>query len=167
MTTHGEIRDPSDAIENTRHAARRLAAFLRAHAAREDEVLGEYQALSTELPTPAMRYLARLILADEQRHQMIFGDLAETVSATDDLKARGMPILESTPITDAVVRRPTLDSLEQLIARENEERSELATLIGTLAPSEASELWTVLLELVAQDTEQHLSLLQFMRTRML
>ena len=63
-----------------------------------------------------MRYLARLILADEQRHQMIFGDLAETVSATDDLKARGMPILESTPITDAVVRQPTLDSLDHLIA---------------------------------------------------
>jgi hypothetical protein len=167
MTTPAKAHDLMEAVENRRLAARRLAEFLRAHAAREDELLGEYQALSVELPTPAMRYLARLILADEQRHQMIFGDLAETVSATDDLKARGMPILDSAHITDEVVRQHTLDTLDRFIAREDEERSELAALIGTLAPSAASELWTVLLELLAQDTQRHLSLLEFMRNRML
>ncbi len=155
------------AAENRRLAARRLAEFLRAHAAREDELLDEYQALSAELPTPAMRYLARLILADEQRHQMIFGDLAETVWATDDLKARGMPILDNIRVTDEVVRQHTLQTLDHFIVREDEERSELAALIGALAPSEASELWTVLLELLAQDTQRHLSLLEFMRDRML
>lgn len=166
-TTHANIPEPTVAVENRQHAARQLGDFLRAHAALEVELLDEYETLCEELPTPAMRYLARLILADEQRHQVIFGDLAETVFATDELKALGMPILESSHITDDAVRQRTLGMLGHVIAREGEERSRLATLIGLLPQGEPSELWSVLLELVAQDTQQHLSLLEFMRTRML
>ncbi|MGA2305489.1 MAG: hypothetical protein ABSH29_14970, partial [Acidimicrobiales bacterium] len=140
---------------------------LRAHAAREDELLGDYQALCEELPTPSMRYLARLILADEQRHQMIFGDLAETVFATDDLKARGMPILQGGHVSDNAVRQRTVTMLETLITREDDERLELAALRSTLEPSKESELWNVLLALVAHDTERHISWLEFMRDRML
>jgi bacterioferritin (cytochrome b1) len=114
-----------------------------------------------------MRYLARLILDDEQRHQMIFGDLAETVFATDDLKARGMPILQGSHVSDDAVRQRTVTMLETLITREDDERLELAALRSTLAPSKESELWNVLLALVAHDTERHISWLEFMRDRML
>ncbi len=144
-----------------------MSNYLRAHAAREDELLGDYQALCEELPAPSMRYLARLILADEQRHQMIFGDLAETVFATDDLKARGMPILQGSHVSDQMVRQRTVAMLETLITREDDERLELAALSSTLEPTEESELWNVLLSLVAHDTERHISWLEFMRDRML
>jgi hypothetical protein len=154
-------------VEHKASAARQLSNYLRAHAAREDELLGDYQALCEELPAPSMRYLARLILADEQRHQMIFGDLAETVFATDDLKARGMPILQGSHVSDQMVRQRTVARLETLITREDDERLELAALSSTLEPTEESELWNVLLALVAHDTERHISWLEFMRDRML
>jgi hypothetical protein len=154
-------------VEHRVSAAHQLSKYLRAHAAREDELLGDYQALCEELPTPSMRYLARLILADEQRHQMIFGDLAETVFATDDLKARGMPILQGGHVSDNAVRQRTVTMLETLITREDDERLELAALRSTLEPSKESELWNVLLALVAHDTERHISWLEFMRDRML
>jgi hypothetical protein len=154
-------------VEHKASAAHQLSKYLRAHAAREDELLGDYQALCEELPAPSMRYLARLILADEQRHQMIFGDLAETVFATDDLKARGMPILQGSHVSDQMVRQRTVTMLETLITREDDERLELAALSGTLEPTEESELWNVLLALVAHDTERHISWLEFMRDRML
>ncbi|MGA2305919.1 MAG: hypothetical protein ABSH29_17320 [Acidimicrobiales bacterium] len=154
-------------VEHKASAAQQLSKYLRAHAAREDELLGDYQALCEELPAPSMRYLARLILADEQRHQMIFGDLAETVFATDDLKARGMPILQGSHVSDQMVRQRTVAMLETLITREDDERLELAALSSTLEPTEESELWNVLLALVAHDTERHISWLEFMRDRML
>jgi hypothetical protein len=154
-------------VEPAAHAAQQLSQYLRAHAAREAELLGVYQALCEELPAPAMRYLARLILADEQRHQIIFGDLDETVFATDDLKASGMPILQGVHVTDDTVRQRILDTFEQLIAWEGDERLELVELRGTLAPDEESGLWNLLLGLVAQDTERHISWLEFMRDQML
>jgi hypothetical protein len=161
------VPNPVKPTEHQPHAAQQLSTFLRAHAAREDELLGEYEKLCAELPAPAMRYLARLILADEQRHQMILGDLAETVFATDDLKARGMPILQGIHVTDQIVRQRALDMFEHLINRENEERVELAALNSTLEKSEESELWIVLLDLITQDTERHLTWLEYMRDRML
>jgi hypothetical protein len=154
-------------VQRGASAAQQLSKYLRAHATTENELLGDYQALCEELPAPSMRYLARLILADEQRHQMIFGDLAETVFATDDLKASGMPILQGVHVTDEVVRQRTLDTLERLIAWEGKERLELMALRGSLAPDEESGLWNLLLGLAAQDTERHISWLEFMRDQML
>ena len=154
-------------VEQGSHAAQQLSKYLRAHAAREDDLLGVYQALCEELPAPAMRYLARFILADEQRHQMIFGDLDETVLATDGLKASGMPILQGVHVTDDMVRQRILDTFEQLIAWEGDERLELVALRSRLEPHEESSLWNLLLSLVAQDTERHISWLEFMRDQML
>jgi hypothetical protein len=158
---------PSPSSSGTNTAAHQLAAFLRADAPRESELLREYQGLCEGLPTPALRYVARLILADEERHQMIFGDLAETVYASDDLKASGMPILDNVRIVDHVLRQRTLGVLQHFIDREKEEHGNLTELVATLAPGEHSALWSVLIEFIAQDTKRHLDLLEFMRTQML
>ena len=151
----------------TSTAAHQLAEFLRADALREDELLREYCDLSEKLPTPALRYFARLIFADEQRHQMIFGDLAETVHANQDLKASGMPILDSARIVDPVICQRTLEMLKHFIDREKEEHVRLKDLVATLAPDEHSALWSILIEFIALDTKRHLDLLEFMRTRLL
>lgn len=148
-------------------AAQQLSKYLRAHAAREDELRLNYEALSEALPSPSLRYVARLILEDEQRHQVIFGDLAETVFATDELKARGMPILQGSHEIDPMARQRAVAMLETLMTREDDERLELAALSSALVPSEESELWNLLLGLVAQDTRRHISWLAFMRDRML
>jgi bacterioferritin (cytochrome b1) len=78
-----------------------------------------------------------------------------------------MPILQGVHVTDDMVRQRILDTFEQLIAWEGDERLELAALRNTLEASEESALWNVLLALVAQDTERHISWLEFMRDRML
>lgn len=114
-----------------------------------------------------MRYLARLNLADEQRHQIIFGDLDETVLATDGLKAAGTSILQGVHVTDGVVRQRIIDTFEQLIAREGDDYLELAALCSGLEPDEESGLWNLLLGLVAQDAERRISWLGFMTDRML
>ena len=161
MTTPGPARSGADAAE------RQLAEFCRAHAVREDELVSEYRRLCPSLPSPGLRYLARLILADEERHQMIFGDLAETVFATDDLKASGMPILDGPRIADPILRQRTLDTLQHFIEREEKEHADLEALIAMLGPNGRSDLWSVLIEFIAQDTERHLRLLEFMCARML
>lgn len=102
----------------TVRAAHQLATFLRASAEREDGLLREYRGLCEELPTPALRYFARLIITAKERHQMIFGDLAETVHANDDLKASGMPILDSARVLDLSIRQRTTERLGHFIDRE-------------------------------------------------
>jgi hypothetical protein len=98
---------------------------------------------------------------------MIFGDLAETVFATDDLKASGMPILDGPRIADPILRQRTLDTLQHFIEREEKEHADLEALIAMLGPNGRSDLWSVLIEFIAQDTERHLRLLEFMCARML
>jgi rubrerythrin len=161
------MKTPPPTSSGTVSAAHQLARFLRANAEREDGLFREYRGLCEELPTPALRYFARLILADEERHQMIFGDLAETVYANDDLKASGMPILESARIVDPFIREQTSEMLDHCIDREKEEDRSLTELIAALAPGEHSALWSALINFIAQDTKRHLDLLEFMRSRML
>jgi rubrerythrin len=161
------MNDPRLPPFPTSAAAHQLAAYLRSHAAKEDEMLHEYQRLCEELPSPALRYFARLIRSDEERHQMIFGDLAETVYASTDLKASGMPILDGARVADPVVRQRTVRALEHLIEREKKELRDLTGLISTLAPDNQSALWSVLIQFIAKDTQRHLDLLEFMRTHML
>jgi hypothetical protein len=161
------MKTPPPLRSGANTAAHQLAEFLRADVPREDELLREYRELCEQLPTPALRYFARLIVADEERHQMILGDLAETVYASGDLKASGMPILDSAHIVDPVIRQRTLRVLEHFIDREKEEQGNLTELIATLAPGEHSALWSVLIDFIVQDTKRHLDLLEFMRTQML
>jgi hypothetical protein len=93
--------------------------------------------------------------------------LAETVFASDDLKASGMPILDVTRIGDPDVRQHTRAVLRHVIGQEEEEHADLSALIAALAPCEQSDLWSILIEFIAQDTKRHLQLLEFMCTRML
>ena len=78
-----------------------------------------------------------------------------------------MAILHGIHVTDRMVRQRILDTFGHLITREDDERLELTALRSTPEPSEESELWDVLLALVAHDTERHISWLEFMRDRML
>jgi DNA-binding MurR/RpiR family transcriptional regulator len=98
---------------------------------------------------------------------LILGDLAETVFASGDLKASGMPILDITRIGDPDVRQHTREVLRYFIEQEEQEHADLSALIATLAACEQSDLWSVLIEFIAQDTKRHLQLLEFMCTRMI
>jgi rubrerythrin len=144
-----------------------LVDFLTSHEDRERETLAGYRSLAETLPTPDLRYIARLILSDEERHHQIFEDLGQTVSAFDDLEARGMPIPPVSGIADATVRERTLERLERCIEQEMRERADLDRLDNVLFPSRSQTLWPELVKVMREDTERHLHLLRFMRARLL
>jgi hypothetical protein len=116
---------------------------------------------------PDLRYIARLILSDEERHHQIFEDLGQTVFAFDNLEALGMPIPSVSGIADPTVRRDTLEHLEQFIRQEEQEREDLDRLDNVLLPSRSKTLWPELVKIMREDTERHLHLLRFMRARLL
>lgn len=144
----------------------RLATFLARHAAREGEALAGYRRLARELPSPAFRYLARLILADEERHHEIFGDLGQTVFAFDDLRAPGMPIPHVTGVDRATDREEALARIDEFAAWERQEGEDLRRLADELEPASESTLWSLLVDLMREDTQRHLRLLAFMRERL-
>ena len=151
----------------TTSAARALVAFLTSHETREEETLAGYRQLAEALPTAGLRYVARLILSDEQRHHQFFGDLGETVSAFEDLAARGMPVPPISGEADPAARLNALLSLEQFITREEQERTDLERLAADLEPSRDTTLWSLIVQIMREDTERHIRLLEFMRTRLL
>lgn len=151
----------------TTSAARALVAFLTSHEAREEETLAGYRQLAEVLPTAGLRYVARLILSDEQRHHQFFGDLSETVLAFEDLAARGMPVPPISGEADPTARQNALQSLEQFIRLEQEEQTDLERLAVDLKPSQETTLWSVIVQIMREDTERHIRLLEFMRTRLL
>ena len=63
------------------------------HIATEAAILDEYQRLAEdESGSPAFRYLANLILADERRHHQLFNDLAESVRQMAEIRLEDEPI---------------------------------------------------------------------------
>lgn len=147
--------------------AQDLVDFLTSHESRERETLADYRNLAETLPTPDLRYVARLILSDEERHHQIFEDLGQTVFAFDNLEARGMPIPPISTIADVSVRERTLERLDQCVEQEEQERADLYRLDSVLLPSRSRTLWSELVKIMREDTERHLHLLRFMRERLL
>jgi rubrerythrin len=154
-------RSPVEAV------AQDLVNFLASHEVRERETLVDYRNLAETLPTPDLRYVARLILSDEERHHQIFEDLGQTVFAFDSLEARGMPIPPVSGIADSTVRKRTLERLDRCIEQEEQEREELNRLDNLLLPSRSATLWSELVKVMRDDTERHVHLLRFMRARLL
>ena len=63
------------------------------HIATEAAILDEYQRLAEDpAGSPAFRYLADLILADERRHHQLFNDLAESIRKFAALQPDNEPI---------------------------------------------------------------------------
>jgi len=156
-----EQPSPGDAV------VQELVHFLTSHEARTDELQAGYRQLAKRLPTPDLRYLARLVLLDEEHHHQIFEDLGETVSAFSGLKAPGMPIPPISGIADGDTREEALESLDLFIEREEQERADLERLARVLEPSGDTTLWPQLAQLMRADTERRLELLTFMRSRLL
>lgn len=148
-------------------ATRALIDFLTSHESREEETLAGYRQLAEMLPTADLRYVARLILFDEERHHQLFEDLGETVFAFDNLAARGMPVPPISGEAAPAVRQETLRNLELFITLEEQERADLERLAAGLESSRDTTLWPLLVRIMAEDTERHLELLAFMRRRLL
>jgi hypothetical protein len=134
------------------------------HGQVEGEILDEYQKLANdEDMSPAFRYLAGLILADEVRHHQIFDDLAASMRAQLDHNYEEQPIpsLSGFHADQFRLKRVTDD----LLRIEREDLRELKEFSKQLKEFRTVSLWTLLIELMHDDTKKHIKILEFIRDR--
>jgi rubrerythrin len=139
--------------------ARELYAHLTNHLQAENDLLKKYASVAETTESKAFHYLVRLLIEDETRHHRLFTELAESLKdeALCTGKEPAVPYLDFNRADGAAVRRAT----EELINSEEEDARELRRLHRELRDIRDTSLWTLLVELMQQDTEKHLSILRF------
>lgn len=134
------------------------------HGRVEGEILEEYEQLANDENMPAaLRYLARIILDDEERHHQVFDDLAATMAAMRDHSDAPAPIPSLAGFhTDRVhIKRVTDD----LLRVERDDLRELKEFSKELKDLRKINLWSFLIELMIDDTRKHIKILEFIRDR--
>ena len=134
------------------------------HVATEGAILEEYQRLADDpFGSPAFRYLANLILADERRHHQLFNDLAESIRQMAELR------LEDEPIPSLHGLRSDRERIEaateRLLAAERADAKDLKQFAKQLKEVRDTTLWGLLVELMQDDTAKHIKILSFIRER--
>jgi hypothetical protein len=138
--------------------------YVCGHVATEGAILDEYQRLAEdESGSPAFRYLANLILADERRHHQLFNDLAASIRQMAELR------LEDEPIPSLHGLRADRERIkaatDQLLATERADVKELKQFAKKLKEVHDTTLWGLLVELMQDDTAKHIKILSFIRER--
>ncbi len=136
------------------------------HGRIEGEILREYQQLADDDDiSPAFTYLARMILDDETRHHRIFDDLAATMRAlrAGEEDEPPIPSLRGFHTDRFRIMRVT----ENLLEVEHNDLRELEDLSRRLKEFRKINLWTLLIELMIDDTKKHIKILTFVRERAL
>jgi hypothetical protein len=134
------------------------------HAMAEQEALGQYEYLRTASGDPVVALVMQLILEDEERHhgllKRIEATLRDAVNWTHSPDALPSPATPQQPVTRSLV-----DTTQALI---EEERTGVRYL-RDLAHREkdiSSGVHSLLIEMMAMDSEKHACLLQFVRDRL-
>jgi hypothetical protein len=134
------------------------------HVANEGAILDEYQRLADdESCSPAFRYLAGLILADERRHHQLFNDLAESIRQMGELRLEDEPIPSLRGLRADKPR--IMATTERLIKAERDDAHQIKQLSKKLKDVRETTLWGLLLDLMQDDTDKHIKILQFIRDR--
>jgi hypothetical protein len=130
------------------------------HMEREREVLTEYEALTRDA-SPALAFLAGLILDDERRHHQLLRDLADAVRKSAELSPEPTPIpgLASLPAD----RERILAITERFLAVEEEDNEELEWLDKALREVRDTMLWQLVVRLMQLDNSKHRRILEFIR----
>jgi hypothetical protein len=134
------------------------------HGQVEGEILDEYQELANdEEMAPAFRYLAKMILDDEERHHQIFEDLAATMGAMREHSDAPPPIpsLEGFHTDRVHINRVT----DELLRIERDDLRELKEFSKQLKDLRNINLWSFLIELMMDDTKKHIKILEYIRDR--
>jgi hypothetical protein len=142
-----------------------LFDHFESHVDSERELIAEYRELAESTSVPGFRYLAELILADEQRHHELFTDLAETIRAEVEFR----PDIPVPPISLNRLaedeRKRILALTDRFLALERDDARDLARLAKELDSVRDTTLWHLLVRLMQADTEKHIQILRFIRDR--
>jgi rubrerythrin len=138
----------------------RLVDLLAAHGAGEETLLAEYERLVADSSSPAVRYLAQLILDDERRHHRVLVEIANAVAWgwSGNSPQPAVPELSAGRAKDDGVAAAT----RALLAAERRDQSELKKLHKELRPVADTTLWGLLVDLMLLDTDKHIRILRFL-----
>lgn len=138
---------------------RELVELLARHAEEESEFLEGYRRFSEDAESPAVRYLVRLIMEDEERHHRVMAELANSVAwgptSTDDSQA--VPDLPVRPGNN----RELIEKTKQFLYAERRDHEELRDLRRKLNDVAETTLWALLVDTMLLDTEKHIKILRF------
>jgi rubrerythrin len=141
-----------------------LLSAIERHALAEEDALEQYQYVGAASGDPVISLVMRLILEDEERHHGLLRrieaslrDALEWTHSPNALPAGGAP------------QRPIAGDLAEAVKFLIEEEHTGARYMRELARQEKridEGLHTMLLEMMAMDSEKHARLLQFVRDRL-
>ena len=138
----------------------RMLDTLRTLDDREGVVLASYRRLVADDPDEAIRYLGRLLVQDEERHQKVTSEIEHRV----DTWILGHDVEASIPALAPRVDRMLLATTRQLIALERQDGNDLRLLQRELRGVPASSLLPLLVRLMRLDTARHIEILRFIRS---
>ena len=138
-----------------------LYTHLTSHLANEIDLLTAYKSAAAESGSAAFKYLADMIIEDEMRHHRVFEDLANALRSDVEMR----PIEPSVPDMAGFGELPQriVELTDALIAREEQDASELRHLSRQLRDVRDTTLWQILVKMMELDTEKHAELLRFVR----
>jgi rubrerythrin len=157
VETHSASRHSPGSIEWLLDAVER-------HASAESEALGQYEYLASASNDPVIALVMRIIVEDEERHHGLLRriesslrDALNWTHSSDSLPDAGNP------------QHPVASDLAGLARELIDEEHTSARLMRELAHKErnvSSGLHSLLLEMMAMDSDKHARLLQFVRERL-
>ncbi len=133
-----------------------ILEHLTAHLAGEAEILHEYRKLATS-SDPPVRYLAQLIVEDEERHHRVLTELANQFRS-------GASLVEQTPHVPWLTRSTDCAGLARSVRRlrrfERRDLHQLRKLRRRLRPIRGHSLDPVIVATLQMDTRKHLRYLR-------
>ena len=138
-----------------------LYTHLTTHLGNELDLLVAYKEAAAESGSAAFRYLADIIMEDEMRHHRVFEDLANALRSDVEMR----PIEPSVPDLSGFGELPekVVQLTDALLAREEQDASELRHLSRQLRDVRDTTLWQLLVKMMELDTEKHAEILRFVR----
>ncbi len=149
--------------EPQRDFERAALAMFEEHGRSEGALLESYREIS-ERPTvdPAVRYLVRLILDDEERHHRVFEEMANEIRSF----VWELPVEPRLPMMGTRSDPELLAATKRLLAFEKRDAKELRRLRKQLRDSTESSLDPLMVDLMLLDTAKHIAILEHITSRL-
>jgi len=139
-----------------------MTKYLKGHLETEQGALDAYAGLIDGRQDDIIGYLVKTILADEERHHALFGEILNSLESKigwKDIEPR-VPSLRAS-IQD---REALLATTDELLEVERDDAKELKKLRKTWGQAGGEYgLWSLLVEGAELDTEKHIRMLKYLR----
>lgn len=143
---------------------RQLYARLQSHVEDERGLIERYRDFARNAAAPAYRYLAELILAEEEQHHRLYADLAKSLRLSAELSPEQPPIPRLGGHGASEEERKALLALtERFLKLEEKDSLELDKLDQALDAMRETTLWPLLTRMMRMDNEKHIFMLRFLR----